>query len=244
MITNNNKIFYHDIKCSRNPVLNITQIYISLKGCNLNCPWCLIQDVAKNRKVLQFTDSECDRCMKCTEVCTNNAHIVFDSGNHTVKQEQCKQCGKCTGICISGNKGFNSALNISGTLIQAYDMFMFIKGFTEINNTKNEVIFGGGEPLLQHRELHILMKLLKKENIKVTIESSLSVPYEYINYIAEFVDKWIIRTLPKNYNYEAGYETANPKVVKNNLRYLNNMTKTNIMFKPYKISEKVYELNY
>ncbi len=57
--------------------------------------------------------------------------------------------------------------------------------------TGGGVTFGGGEPLLQSAFIHEVCKLLNPK-IKIRIETSLNVPWRYVEPILDDIDEWII----------------------------------------------------
>ena len=60
-------------------------------------------------------------------------------------------------------------------------------------STNGGITLSGGEPLLQDPEEIIgLLKLLKKENIKITVETCLHVPWEHIRIIAPYIDLFLV----------------------------------------------------
>jgi len=61
------------------------------------------------------------------------------------------------------------------------------------SSTNGGVTLSGGEPLLQDSDdLIRLLKLLKKENIKVTAETSLHAPWKNISKIAPYIDLFLV----------------------------------------------------
>ncbi len=60
-------------------------------------------------------------------------------------------------------------------------------------STDGGVTLSGGEPLLQDPDSLVdLLKLLKKENIKVTVETSLHAPWKNISQIAPYIDLFFV----------------------------------------------------
>lgn len=57
--------------------------------------------------------------------------------------------------------------------------------------TNGAVVFGGGEPLMQSTFVKIICEELDKD-INIRIETALNAPWEKIEGLIEFVDKWII----------------------------------------------------
>lgn len=54
------------------------------------------------------------------------------------------------------------------------------------------VTFSGGEPLLQASSLMLLLKMLKKENIHITIESALMVSTSLLELVISYIDYFIV----------------------------------------------------
>ena len=84
--------------------------------------------------------------------------------------------------------------------------------------TGGGVVFGGGEPLLQSEFIHELCKLMDSRWAK-RIETSLNVPWRYVEPLIEDIDEWIIDIKDMDrFIYEEYTGTDNEKVMQNLFR--------------------------
>lgn len=85
--------------------------------------------------------------------------------------------------------------------------------------TEGGVTFGGGEPLLQSAYIATFAKLAPAE-WKLRIETSLYVPWEYIEPLTERVDQWIIDIKDAEDEIYFRYTDCHNALVKENVRRL------------------------
>lgn len=71
-------------------------------------------------------------------------------------------------------------------------------------STGGGVVFGGGEPLLQAKYIKRVCKEMPKE-WAVRVETSLNVPWEMIDLLIPYVDRWIIDIKDSNYSIYKKY---------------------------------------
>ena len=84
--------------------------------------------------------------------------------------------------------------------------------------TGGGVVFGGGEPLLQSAFIHELCKLMDSRWAK-RIETSLNVPWRYVEPLLEDIDEWIIDIKDMDrFIYEEYTGVNNEKVMQNLFR--------------------------
>lgn len=87
--------------------------------------------------------------------------------------------------------------------------------------TGGGVVFGGREPLLQSAFIHEVCKLMDSGWAK-RIETSLNVPWRYVEPLLEDMDEWIIDIKDKNrFIYEKYTGVNNQKVMQNLFRLKN-----------------------
>ena len=85
--------------------------------------------------------------------------------------------------------------------------------------TGGGITFGGGEPLLQSKEIHKFRKILPKE-IPINIETSLNIPIENLKEIIKDIDLFIIDIKTLNKESNKRYTGKNIDNLLLNLKYL------------------------
>ena len=100
------------------------------------------------------------------------------------------------------------------------------------NSTNGGLTLSGGEPLLQDPDsLIYLLKLLKKENIKVTAETSLHAPWKNISKIAPYIDLFLVDLkVVGDDNLHVKYTKQDSTLIHDNLKKLLELT-ANIKFR-------------
>ncbi len=143
-----------------------------LKGCALHCPWCCNPETISKNEEFFIDDSKC----------------LLKQGINSPICSNCKRIGgvneisKCPlNVCenVSNDYGVNELLNI---LLK--DRAQFVDG--------GGITISGGEPLLQAQALLPLLKMLKKENIHVAIETTLVAPYDNFIQLKDYIDLFIV----------------------------------------------------
>ena len=86
-------------------------------------------------------------------------------------------------------------------------------------STGGGVCFGGGEPLLQYKSI-IEFSKIKPEWMKITVETSLQVPKEFIIELIPYIDYWIIDIKTLNSELYKKYTTGNIDQMLENLNIL------------------------
>ncbi|WP_200814927.1 glycyl-radical enzyme activating protein [Scatolibacter rhodanostii] len=158
---------------------------VFLKGCNLRCKWCHNPESWKKDRQLLFYQEKCINCMKCFEVCPQNAHVVTTDG-HEIDRKLCNLCGACTDVCYAG------ALKISGIKMTVDEVFKRIKAEEKYyQNSGGGVTFSGGEPLLQKDFLKEILIRCKNENIHTAVDTAGCVPYSYFEEITSYTDLFL-----------------------------------------------------
>ncbi len=100
---------------------------------------------------------------------------------------RCLWCQNLEGLSFNGNGGTGR----SYSLAEAAEVVIKDKDYYFSSN--GGITISGGEPLLQDTEsLLNLLKLLKKEKIKVAAETSLHAPWENISGVAPYIDLFLV----------------------------------------------------
>jgi len=179
---------------------------VFFKGCEMKCFWCHNPEALNNNRQLQFISQKCNCCMKCLNICSENAHefisnadyindFSYDTKNnsinnffktHSIKRDLCNLCGKCVDVC------FTEALLLRGYDISLDDLIGIIeRDFSYYLNSGGGVTFSGGEPLLQHDFLKAILIECKKRDIHTAIQTAGYAVWDIINSIKKDVDLWM-----------------------------------------------------
>jgi pyruvate formate-lyase/glycerol dehydratase family glycyl radical enzyme len=100
------------------------------------------------------------------------------------------------------------------------------------HSTSGGVTLSGGEPLLQDTDsLTRLLQLLKKENIHVSAETSLHVPWETIGHVAPYIDLFLVDLkIVGDDGLHKKYTKQNSALIHDNIKKLISL-KANILFR-------------
>lgn len=128
------------------------------------------------------------------------------------------------------NFGKEEYIDSDGKGIYGYDI--------SIEELKNEILkdksyyengggvtFSGGEPLLHIKEIELLLKKLKDENINICIETALMIPEEYIQIALQYVDQYIIDIKILSINECKNVLNGNVELYKKNVKTIFNNNK-------------------
>ena len=152
-----------------------------MKGCNLRCFWCHNPESQESRNTLAHFPHKCIGCGECAKVCPSAA-----GGRIAIHTDGCILCGKCADEC------FADAIEMIGRTITASDAIEIIKRDKNLfQSSGGGVTFSGGEPLLQPDFLKEVMMQCKAENIHTAVESAVCVPWENIETVLPYCDRFI-----------------------------------------------------
>lgn len=84
------------------------------------------------------------------------------------------------------------------------------------------VTFGGGEPLLQSAFIHEVCKLADSE-WKIRIETSLNIPWRYVEPVLKDIDEWIIDIKDMDHSIYQAYTGASINNMLDNLYRIRNL---------------------
>jgi pyruvate formate lyase activating enzyme len=116
---------------------------VFIKGCPLRCLWCSNPESQSAVPEIAHSDSLCNKCGRCIEVCEVNAISLSNSGVR-INRELCTKCGKCIGVCIPG------ALKCYGNNLSLEEVYQVaIRDKLFYQNSGGGVTVSGGEPLSQ-----------------------------------------------------------------------------------------------
>lgn len=146
---------------------------VFLKGCSLHCPWCCNPETISYEEQWFIDDGKC----------------LHKKG---LTSNLCEGCEWLQGERPVNECPFGVAESVSKdyTPEELYDIILKDKNLYK--TTDGGVTFSGGEPLLQAKELVVLLDKLKKNNINVAFETSLFVSEENLKLIIPYSDLFFV----------------------------------------------------
>ena len=156
---------------------------VFLKGCPLNCQWCHNPEGISGDIQLWYFKGRCLNCGDCVKTCPEGALRLDDKTGISIDRFLCTSCGACTEVCPTGALTFiGSEVSIDSVV----EELLLDRVFYE--ESGGGVTLTGGEPLAQWQAaLHILRRI-KKEGISTAVETSLYIPAETLEAVAEVTD--------------------------------------------------------
>jgi len=156
---------------------------VFLKGCPLTCPWCSNPESQAGGTEVAHSDSLCDHCNRCVEVCDKHAIALNPAGGVIINREVCDNCAECIPVCGAG------ALRMIGdeyTVDQVLDEVK--KDFAYYRNSNGGVTCSGGEPLSHARFVAALFKRCQAAGIHTTLDTCGSAPRRAVERVIEHTD--------------------------------------------------------
>jgi pyruvate formate lyase activating enzyme len=142
---------------------------VFLKGCPLRCLWCCNPEGQQSYQEIKLTDSLCNGCGKCLQVCPENA-IQIRQDSETAKVEidraLCTNCGKCIEVCYTG------ALDYFGKYYSVDELFDIVKKDEQYYRASGGgVTIGGGEPTFQPIFTHSFLNKCRENYIHTALDT-------------------------------------------------------------------------
>jgi pyruvate formate lyase activating enzyme len=155
---------------------------IFLKGCPLLCQWCANPEALNPYPELGFAIAACNRCGKCTDVCSAQAIRLDAGGTPQIDRKLCTVCGDCIDVC------FPQALAIYGRMVTENDVFREVQRDVLFYDTNGGVTLSGGEPLQQSSFVLRLFAHCRHAGISTAIETSGFVAAEVLDEVLKVTD--------------------------------------------------------
>jgi len=138
---------------------------VFMKGCPLRCPWCSNPESQNKFPEIAHSDSLCDKCGRCVEVCEFQAISLNDNGVK-IDRETCTGCGKCIEVCTPG------ALKCYGKETPLEEVYQeVIRDVPFYQDSGGGVTAGGGEPLSQADFVAELFKRCQDAGINTCLDT-------------------------------------------------------------------------
>jgi pyruvate formate lyase activating enzyme len=138
---------------------------VFMKGCPLRCPWCSNPESQNPFPEVGHSDTLCNECGRCIEVCEVQAISLTDNGIK-INRKTCTNCGKCIEVCTPG------ALKFYGKEMSVEEVYQeVIRDTLFYRNSGGGVTAGGGEPLFQADFVAELFKRCQDAGIHTCMDS-------------------------------------------------------------------------
>ncbi len=138
---------------------------VFFKGCPLRCVFCHNPESQESFAEIAFTAKDCLLCGRCAEACKNRAIDLEQAGR--IVRDKCLRCGECARVCEPG------ALRRIGqgySIEELADILLEDEPF--YRSSGGGVTLSGGESTAFPDYLEGLLKILKKKNINIAIETA------------------------------------------------------------------------
>jgi len=154
-----------------------------MKGCPLKCLWCSSPQTQKFSTEILYTESKCEKCLRCVDECPKKAIIFSDKEKIKIDRKLCNTCGQCDEICP------NQALKLIGDQRTVEELFQDVmKDSNFYRRSDGGVTIGGGEPTMQHEFVADLLKKCKETYVHTAMETCGYVKWENLEKILEYID--------------------------------------------------------
>ena len=190
---------------------------VFFKGCHLGCGWCHNPEGRSNHTERMWYTAKCIRCLKCAEVCPNQAvSYTASTGVVSADMKLCRLCGRCELICP------NNAVALCGYDAETDDIFKIVAKDAEFYRASGGgVTLSGGECLLQPEFAAELLCKCSSAGIHTAVDTSGEVPWSNIQAVLEYTDLFLYDikcVTPELHLRHIG--VSNERIIDNYLRLL------------------------
>jgi pyruvate formate lyase activating enzyme len=197
---------------------------VFLKGCNIKCAWCHNPESIMKRPQISIDYNLCNSCGKCAEACPNDVHKFDMEGRHQINTEACSLSLACLKECPE------SAITVIGkeyTPMEVIELINEDRIYYEPSG--GGVTFSGGEPTLQHDFLLSLLKLAKKEQLHVCLDTNGMITESHLLEISHYVDLFLFDFKHYDDLKHKEYTGVSNRQIFKNLEFLNQLEKPIIL---------------
>lgn len=138
---------------------------VFFKGCPLHCIFCQNPEAQNPQAEIAFFAIECILCGKCADACDQGA--INLKSPPRIRRDKCIRCGSCADACPT------KSLRLIGTYYPPEALTeILLRDEAFYRHSGGGVTLSGGEPTLYPDYLSSLLKLLKRKDIHIVLETS------------------------------------------------------------------------
>ncbi|HTO94996.1 MAG TPA: glycyl-radical enzyme activating protein, partial [Bacteroidota bacterium] len=187
---------------------------VFLKGCPMHCAWCHNPEALAGTPELMLRPERCIACGDCMALCPHGA-VSATEGGYVTDADLCARCGTCADACAAG------AREIVGREMTIEEVMREVeRDATFYRESGGGVTFSGGEPLLQHRFLIMLLRACGERNLHVAVDTSGYASPEVLYRVAELTDLFLYDLKSVNDNIHRRFTGASGALIRGNLQRL------------------------
>jgi pyruvate formate lyase activating enzyme len=156
---------------------------VFVKGCPLRCLWCSTIDSQLMSPELLYFANKCVRCLKCIEVCPQEAISQSATDEIITDRRQCDNCGRCVEVCSAG------AREISGEEMTVEQVVEEVeKDSIFYSNSGGGITLSGGEPTMQPEFSLGILKACNYRGIHTVMETCGYVKWDILDEMLKHLD--------------------------------------------------------
>ncbi len=182
---------------------------IFFKGCPLRCLWCHNPESQNLKPQIVWYENKCMGCLDCYNSCIERA-IDITNGISIIKN-RCTLCYECIKICPTG------ALKLIGKEYEEKRLLKEILKEEPFFEDGGGVTISGGEPFVQYNFLIELLKLLKKEQLHIALDTTGYVETDKLLESARYVSLFLYDLKIMNPEQHKKYTGVDNTLILNNL---------------------------
>jgi pyruvate formate lyase activating enzyme len=138
---------------------------VFLKGCPLHCAWCHNPEGITPRPELMWYDVRCIGARDCLSVCPVDA-LELTAQGMVIDRQRCDACGACADVCPA------AALEVIGQTWTPEALLAEVQKDTVFFETSGGgVTLSGGEPMLQADFVLAFLKLCRKAELHMALDT-------------------------------------------------------------------------
>jgi pyruvate formate lyase activating enzyme len=187
---------------------------VFLKGCPLECAWCHNPEALSGAKEMLFRPDHCIACGDCMDVCPRHA-IVEKEGKYETRTELCVRCGTCADACAAdAREVIGRAMTVDEVMREVERDAPFYR------ESGGGVTFSGGEPLLQHRFLVLLLRSCVSRGFHTVVDTAGYASPDVLFRVAELTDLFLYDLKSVNEEIHRRFTGISGALIRGNLERL------------------------
>lgn len=139
---------------------------VFIKGCPLNCKWCLNPELIEPRQQLIQSPNNCIGCGYCVKTCPQRAVTIDPEKGVVIDRSKCDVCLKCAGECYA------KALRPVAKAMTVDEILRIAQQDTDFyDSTGGGITVSGGEILMHADFVSKLIEEAGKQGIRVCMDT-------------------------------------------------------------------------